>query len=166
MTFCCTRPLFVASIGFTVGPWTKQVWTVWAPLYVDFFFKKYYSITSFVLGWINRCITVDTEDQLWDLSICGFYYPWQVLEPIPHRHPWWTTVIASSFFFFFCQWMIQPIPFLFSLTLPRQHSTPSSHHSASIETLWEEITGESGIARRSTVFLPELFCSCCFYNSC
>ena len=28
----------------------------------------------------------NTEGQLWDLSIHGFQYPWQILEPIPQGH--------------------------------------------------------------------------------
>ena len=30
--------------------------------------------------------SLDMEGRLWDLSICGFWYPPRVLEPIPHRY--------------------------------------------------------------------------------
>lgn len=54
------------------------------PIYAWIFFplNMYYSTKCSTIGWIHHHGTTDTEDQLWDLNIHGFWYPKQVLELI------------------------------------------------------------------------------------
>ena len=40
--------------------------------------------TERMAGWSHRCGTCKQQDPLWALSIHGFQYPQQVLDPIPH----------------------------------------------------------------------------------
>ena len=74
-----------STFRYTVDPWTTWVWTARVHLYTDFFLflMNIYSTTRFAVGWIHRCGTVDTKGQLWELNILGFWYLWQVLDPIP-----------------------------------------------------------------------------------
>lgn len=51
------------------------------------FFNKYMQFYMIRGCRIHGYRTADMEEQLWDLSIYGFWYVQWVLEPISHRHP-------------------------------------------------------------------------------
>ena len=71
----------------TVYPLATWVWTVWV-LFTLFFFPVN-TVYTIAVGWICEYRTMDTEGQLWDLSIPGVWCPQRVLEPIlspPHGY--------------------------------------------------------------------------------
>ena len=51
--------------------------------YMRIFFNKSYSTTWSASGWIHECSTMDSEGQLWDLSLHGSWYLQQVLRSVP-----------------------------------------------------------------------------------
>lgn len=52
-------------------------------LIYTFFFFPVNTVYTIAVGWICEYRTMDTEGQLWDLSIPGVWCPQRVLEPIP-----------------------------------------------------------------------------------